>query len=187
MSTIKDLPLAFIDLETTGIFPDVHEILEIGVVRARQTGDSSSPLEEVDRFCLKIAPEHIERADPKALQVNHYRPEDWKDAVPFAEGVKVLDEKLRKHVIVAQNVSFDVGFLARAYERVGKRLDDIVHYHKLDLASFAVGRAYWGEQYQRFTLNELAQNTGVANTKAHTALSDAVATFEIACALLKKP
>lgn len=183
---MKDLPLAFIDLETTGIDPSVHEILEIGVVRARQTGDPLQPLSEVDRFEMKIAPEHIERADPKALQVNHYDPEDWKNAISFKEASAILDEKLKGHIIVAQNVAFDVGFLARAYEHVEKRLDSIVYYHKLDLASFAVGKSYWDPAYRRFTLNELTQNTGAHNTKAHSALADAVVTFEIANILLKR-
>ena len=184
---MKDHPLAFIDLETTGVDPNVHEIIEIGVVRTRQTGDPREPLVEVDRFEIKIIPEHIEVADPKALQVNHYNKEDWKDAVLFQDASTILDEKLKGHILVAQNVAFDVGFLARAYEHVGKRLDSVVYYHKLDLASFAIGKEYWNPTYRRFTLNELTQNTGLKNTRAHSALADAVVTFEIAHILLKKP
>ena len=183
---MKDLPLAFIDLETTGIDPSVHEIIEIGVLRARQTGDPKEPLVEIDRFCIQVIPEHIDRADPKALSVNHYHEREWKEAIPFLEATTILDEKLRGHVIVAQNVAFDVGFLMRAYEQVGKSLDRVVHYHKLDLASLAMGREYWNPVYRRFTLNELAVNSSVGNTRAHTALSDTVATFEIARKLLTK-
>jgi exonuclease I len=61
-----------------------------------------------------------------------------------------------------------------------------VYYHKLDVASFAIGKAYWDPTYVRFTLNELTQNAGLKNTRAHAALADAVVTFEIANMLLKK-
>ncbi len=184
---MKDLPLAFIDLETTGVDPSRHEIIEIGVVRAQQTGDPKEPLREVDRFEIKIIPEHLERADPKALQVNHYKPEAWMNAVSFQDASIILDEKLKGHILVAQNVTFDVNFLTRAYENIGKSLNNIVYYHRLDLASFAIGKEYWNPTYRRFTLNELTQNAGVRNARAHSALADAVVTFEIANILLRKP
>jgi len=183
---MKDIPLAFIDLETTGIDPAVHEIIEIGLVLARQSKEPRRPLVEVERLCLKIRPEHIERADPKALQVNHYNEEEWKDAILFADASVILDEKLHGHAIVAQNVAFDMGFLMRAYEKEGKSLDKIIHYYKYDLGSMVIGKEYWNREYQRFTLNELARNIGVENTKAHSALADAVATFEIANLLFQR-
>jgi len=184
---MKDLPLAFVDLETTGIDPSIHEIIEIGIVRAHQTGDPKEPLVEVDRFGMKIAPEHIERANPKALQVNHYHPDEWKDAVLFKDAFPIIDEKLKGHVFVAQNVAFDVGFLVRAYERMGKLLDETIYYHKLDVASLAMGKEYWSPTYRRFSLHELSTNMSITNTKAHSALADAVATFQIAQELLRRP
>jgi DNA polymerase III epsilon subunit-like protein len=183
---MKDLPLAFIDLETTGTNPGVHEILEIGILTARQTQDPADPLIETGRYEFKIAPMHLETADPKALQVNHYDPSEWKDARPFTEISKELDTILKGHIFVAQNVAFDVGFLARAYESVGKSLDSVMYYHKLDLASIAIGTSYWDKTYRRFTLNELVTNSGVVNTRAHSALADAVATFEVAKKLLSR-
>jgi DNA polymerase III epsilon subunit-like protein len=185
---MKDLPLAFIDLETTGVNPSIHEIIEIGVVRARQTGDPSDPLVEVDRFSMKITPEHLERADRKALQVNHFDVEVWrKEGVSFKDAFPILDEKLKGHILVAQNVAFDVGFLARAYEHLGKSLDNSIYYHKLDVASLAMGKEYWNEAYRRFSLHELSTNTGMKNANAHSALADAVVTFEIVRELLRRP
>lgn len=185
-STMKDLPLAFIDLETTGTNPGVHEILEIGIVLAKQTNDPHEPLIETGRHSFKVAPAHLDSADPKALQINHYDPIEWKDARPFLDVSKELDVLLKGHIFVAQNVAFDVGFLARAYESVGKSLDTVVYYHKLDLASIAIGTSYWDKSYRRFTLNELVTNASVVNTRAHSALADAVATFEVAKKLLTR-
>jgi DNA polymerase-3 subunit epsilon len=183
---MKTLPFVFIDLETTGISPLKHEILEIGLVRAEQTGDATCPLREIKRLALKISPEHIENADPKALQINHYDPKAWEGAMVFKDTAPMLEEELKGHILVAQNVTFDVSFLERAYERIGKSLNALVYYHKLDLASLAMGTKYWDPSYKRFTLNELAERTGVVNTHAHSALADAVATFEIANMLLKR-
>ena len=60
--------LAFIDVETTGFDPETQEIIELGVVIARPTGDDAMDYEIVDEIDLKIKPEHIETADPQALR-----------------------------------------------------------------------------------------------------------------------
>jgi len=68
--------MVIVDLETTGLDPSIHEVIEIGAVRVDQ---ESLELEAL--FQAKIQPQHLEVADPISLKVNGYTPEKWADAV----------------------------------------------------------------------------------------------------------
>ena len=58
---MKNKNLAFIDIETTGLSPEKHEIIEIGIVIAKQQdGIVGDVLEEIE---LKIKPERIDEAE----------------------------------------------------------------------------------------------------------------------------
>lgn len=184
---MKDHILAFIDLETTGLNSWKHEIIEIGVVLARQTGDPIRPLEKVEEFDIQVRPEHIEDADETGLKVSKYKTRIWDRVVSRKEAVEILERKIAGCVMVGQNVAFDFSFLYAAFVAEGKNFDDVIHYHKLDTASIAIGHAYWEKRLTRFSLRELTEYTGVKNENAHTALSDARATFEVAQVLLTRP
>src|ERR1035441_1042254 len=76
-----DRSLVIVDLETTGLDPLVHEVIDIGAVRVDQAS-----LDIEATFSAKIAPAHIELANPIALQVNGYTPEGWRHAVDPRNG-----------------------------------------------------------------------------------------------------
>lgn len=59
---MTDRPLAFTDVETTGLDPHIHEIIEIGLVLVEH-----KDLTVVEELNLKIKPEHIETATAEAL------------------------------------------------------------------------------------------------------------------------
>ena len=80
MNNFEPRPFAFLDIETTGRHPGIHELLEIGVVVTR--GDN---LALIDSFEVKVRPEHFELAEPEALAINHWSQEGWKDALPHAQ------------------------------------------------------------------------------------------------------
>jgi DNA polymerase-3 subunit epsilon len=77
--------IAFIDLETTGLDPVKHEILQIGIVRVdARTLTIHSQIE------LKVIPVRIIDAEAKALEVNGYREELWIDAVPLRDALMTI-------------------------------------------------------------------------------------------------
>lgn len=160
---------AFIDIEATGINVLKHEIIEIGCVA------TSPALEVIEEFELKIKPENIKDADPTSLKISHYNEEDWVSAYTLAEGMKIFREKVKDCVMIGQNVAFDSGFLEHAFAKVG--LENTMHYHKLDTISIAWAKLHKDPSLERFSLRELCLRFGIKNENAHTALSDARATY----------
>lgn len=168
---MKNHNLAFVDIETTGINLLKHEIIEIGCVLA------TPDFKVIEEFELKIKPEKIENADPVALKVNHYNAEDWKGAVSLEEGMKTFSEKVKGAIMVGQNVAFDSGFLEHAFNQT--ELPNIMHYHKLDTISIAWAKLHREPDLEHFSLREMCERFGIKNERAHSALSDARATFEL--------
>lgn len=176
---MKNAKLAFIDLETTGTNPQKHEIIEIGCVLAKQEPGpgGKSTIKKLEEFDIKVKPKRIEDAEPGALRVNRYSESEWLFAVELEEALKTLNEKVKDAIIIAQNVSFDWAFLAKALHESGMKEE--MNYHKWDLASVAFGALKDDDSLQKFTMRSLCEHFGVVNENAHTALSDARASYEV--------
>ncbi|MAZ40910.1 hypothetical protein CL654_02240 [bacterium] len=176
---MKKAKLVFLDLETTGTNPQKHEIIEIGCVVARQEPgpDGKPQVEKIEEFDIKVKPKRIEDAEPGALRVNKYSESEWLFATEPEDAIKTLAEKTKDAIIVAQNVSFDWAFIAKALHEHGMKEE--MNYHKWDLASIAFGALKDDDSIQKFTMRSLCEHFGVVNENAHTALSDARATFEV--------
>ena len=183
---MKHRKLAFVDIETTGLDPFRHEVVEIGIVLALQRADlfDKQCLELLSEHEIQLLPKHIETADQKALEVTKYFKRDRSKAVPQKEGLAQAATILDGTIFVAQNVAFDWAFLQKAGNEYGVNFEKAVYYHKLDLASMALGKFYHIPELAKFTLRELTVHFDVVNEDAHTALADARATFEICKKLL---
>ena len=175
---MKKHTLAFIDTESTGLDYDRHELISIGVVLASQDWSGDYPVfDTIEEFELKINPEHIEDADPVALRVNKYDPADWIFAYTLSEAMKILSEKTKDAIMVSHNIAFDYAFLEKAFHRTG--IENKMHYHKLDTISIAFAKLHGNNDVHRFSLRNLCEHFDIKNKNAHTALSDAHATFEL--------
>lgn len=161
----------YIDTETTGLDPTVHELLEVAVVT--EEVDPLNPFRPgvTSRWSQKILPEHIENAEPKALEVNGYTPEKWDGAVPFSTIAVDLAKRLKGGVIVGQNVGFDVGFLNAAFKRAG--VDHRMSYHHVDTVTLAYQRWGIGGEVQSLSLDKLRVFLGIPVAEHHSALKDA--------------
>jgi len=104
-----DRSLVIVDLETTGLDPLVHEVIDIGAVRVDQAS-----LDIEATFSAKIAPAHIELANPIALQVNGYTPENWRHAVDPRNGWLSFFAFGRQGVFASYSTRFDWGFVNEA-------------------------------------------------------------------------
>ena len=59
---MKDL--VFVDVETTGLDPDHHELIEVAAVRVHP-----HTLEPLDHLSLRVVPDRLGDADPRACEV----------------------------------------------------------------------------------------------------------------------
>ena len=82
---MRNRNIAIVDLETTGLDEQLHEIIEVGMVVVNQ-----KTLEIIDTLDMKVRPTHPETASAKALEVNGYNEEDWIDSRPITMGTLSL-------------------------------------------------------------------------------------------------
>ena len=169
--------LAFIDIESTGLNVMKHEIIEIGCVI------TTPKLKIIEKFELKIRPEHIEDADPIALKVIHYDSLNLVSAYTLENAIKILSKKVKDCIMIGQNVSFDSGFLEHAFAQT--KLKNSMHYHKLDTISIAWAKLHKKKSITHFSLREMCKYFGIENKNPHNALSDAYATYELYKKLMK--
>jgi ribonuclease T len=166
--------LAFIDIETTGLDRDIHEIIELAAVITKM---KDGELVVVDQVDFKIQPKHIENAEPQALRINGYNPADWLFAVSLEDAMKEFAKKTDNAVFVAHNITFDYGFVEKAFKTTG--IEDKMHFYKLDTLSLAFGILHTNDDPSKLALRVLAAKYGVENKKAHSAFADAYATYEV--------
>lgn len=176
MTKIKQQNLAFVDIETTGLNPDIHEIISIGIVLVGQNWENDKPFFEIiEELELKVRPKHIENADPVSLKVNKYNKTDWENAYNLEETMKVFSEKTKDAIMVAHNVAFDYMFIDKAFRE--NNFKNEMHYHKLDTISIAFAKLHDQKDINKFSLRDLGVYFGIENKNAHEALSDAHTTF----------
>jgi DNA polymerase III epsilon subunit-like protein len=176
--------LCAIDVETTGVDPDYHEIIQIAIV---PLNSDIVPNETIPVFYTNIAPEHIERAEVSALRTNgldlpslastapHSETviqmlEDWFSSLPVEPGKRIIP--------LAHNYRFEHDFLSRW---LGISLyDQFFHGHTRDsmhLASSINDRyALRGKTppFRGLALGKLCKHFGIVNHNAHDALADSL-------------
>lgn len=166
--------LAFVDIETTHLDPETGEIIELGVVIARLKDDVLTVIDELD---LKIAPKHIETADPVALRVNGYDAAEWIFAVSIEDALKSFVEKTKGAIFIAHNLTFDYGFIDTNLKRHNIAHD--MHFHKIDTISLAFGVLHTNDDIGKLSLRALCEKYGIENKKAHSAFADTYALYEV--------
>ena len=165
---------AIVDIETTGFDPNKQEIIELGVVIAKINGDK---LEIIDQLDLKIIPKHIETAEAVALRVNGYNEADWLFAIDLETAMKTFVKKTEGAIFVAHNVTFDYGFIDTNLKKLG--IENKFHFYILDTLSIAFTMFRTNDDVGKLSLRALCEKYGIENKKAHSAYSDALATYEV--------
>ncbi len=166
--------LAFIDIETTGLDRDNHEIIELGAIIARMKDGEFIVIDELN---LKIQPKNIDKAEPQALRINGYNEADWLFAVSLEDAMKELAKKTDGAIFVAHNVTFDYGFIESAFKKTNT--ENKMHYHRLDTISLAFGILHSNDDISKLSLRALCEKYGIENKRAHSAFADAYATYEV--------
>jgi DNA polymerase-3 subunit epsilon len=161
---LHEVPLAFLDVETTGLRPDLGDrVVEIAVVQVQGPA-------EVARFVSLVNPQR--RLNAGAMQVNGITPDMVADAPIFPDLLGQLLPLIQDSVLVCHNAPFDLGFMEAELRRAGASVWDGV---VLDTLAFA-RRQYW---FRSNSLSAIAYQLGIRPPEAHRALADALTTQAI--------
>lgn len=170
--------IAIVDLETTGLDPLHHEIIELGMVLF-----DADTLTILDALDLRIAPQWIERASPEALKVNGYNKKDWEKTMDLTLAMTLFKARTEDATFCAHNVIFDWSFLVQASRETGVLLN--FDYHKVDLLSMAWAKIPHGKM-QSWSLKTICAYLRIPpEPKVHRGLQGAMKEYEVYKALMK--
>ncbi len=157
-----ELRFVAIDLETTGLNPYRHEIIEIGAV--------AFTLDGLERdFSILIRPER--KMDPKARAIHQISAEELAtNAVSLEEGVTAFMQFMTEGSWVFHNAPFDLAFLKQAFSSVKRPWPNRSYYDHLQLS-----RKLRSERVSH-SLQSIKKELGIETGQAHRALADARAT-----------
>lgn len=158
MNTIY--PIHFVDIETTHLRPEMGEIIEIAILTSK---DGGLTIDSV--FETKIKPAHLEKADPKALEVNNYKESEWHSAPTWEEMAPKIHNILYYGIVAGHNVFFDWSWLDYHLRRtIGKGIS----YLKLDTQALV-----WEHlNTKSASLKSIRNLYGWSHDGAHSALKD---------------
>lgn len=168
---LENLPYVIVDTETTGLYPDQSEIIEIGAIKVSGTVKKEvftsliKPVSPIPPFITKITGIDDSMVDgkPGAATV-------LEDFLSFAEG----------HILVAHNADFDMSFLKyHMNKHLGAELNN------KSLCTVKLSRAAV-PGLVNYKLPTVAANFGIENKSAHRAMGDVEATFLIWQELIKR-
>ncbi len=182
--------IVFVDVETSGVSPKKHEIIQLAAVRVNPSFSGYRTFE------VKLQFDHA-KADPQALAMNSYDAELWeKEAVSPREGmaqfarfleesadvVKTSSRTGREYKVAqlaAHNAPFDRSFIFDLF----KKLDIYIpaNWHVIDTIQLALIHCnLTGNQPPSFSLSNLCEFYDIPLENAHDALGDVIATARLA-------
>lgn len=188
---LKDRSFILMDIESTGLKKDEHQILEVGLLVIKN-------LSIVDELNIKIKHDNYV-ISPKAMEINKINMEEHeKDAYNEEDSCRKMIEFLSKNksegdekgfIVIGQNVNFDLGFLETMFTRTNLVNDyrSVISYRQLDLMQVALVKNLEGKiSLESQTLDAIlkALNIEVSENR-HSALGDCKLTYKALVKLLE--
>ena len=172
--------LFVVDLEMSGSNAKLHEVLDVGGVRATLTPG----LPEEISWGSRVRPKHIGNAIPGALKVVGYSPKAWKSAIELEAAFAKIAEIGREAIIAGWGIGQDMAFLAESFRRVNQPWPFAPV--ALDIQPLARAILKGGDTVDRFNLGHVADRLGIGRMGEHGALPDAYATYDVLIKLLER-
>lgn len=183
-SAPDDWLLAHLDVETTGLVPGFHEMIDLGLVLTDLEGRI------IDSLFLRVMPTHPERISEGARRVNGFDEARWRQLGALSQSAAV-DSLVsfqtraaagRSVMLVAFNSQFDAAFLDHLFRSRGSTWRALYHYFVLDIPSMA-----WSLGHRQLTNSAIASRLGVVDeprvAERHTGLTGAMLNVRIYQAL----
>ncbi|MBM2845783.1 MAG: polymerase epsilon subunit [Bacteroidetes bacterium] len=159
---LSELPLAIVDIETTGGNPVYNRIIEIAVIRIEQG-------RAIRTYQSLVHPERF--IPPTIEHLTGIRNEDVATAPRFRSVANNILEILDGAVFVAHNARFDYGFLRAEFARYS------IRYEAKCLCTVKLSRRLYPE-FRRHDLSSVIQRHSIICIDRHRALGDAQAVVD---------
>ena len=176
MTSENRTTFAVIDLETGGLKPAEHPILQVAVVLCNVIGRHME-IEHSWSSMVRLVPPW---ASIGAQHVHHISRRRLIFAPTLTQVMRRLHQSCEDRTIVAHNLAFDWSFLVAAHHTTGVPLPDGEH-----LCTLRRSRALDPQRAQTHRLADLCARYDVTFTDAHDALADATATAQVLPHLLR--
>lgn len=163
------LKYAVIDVETGGLDPYRHPLIEVAYILEDGT--------EV-AFSLPFDPVIC---SPEAMAVNGWGKREFAMELSHSEAMGLLQADFRDRLLIASPVHFDIGFIEAWWKRHTNRRTPWNHRAMVDLKSYACGVLGVMEPLKNSAISDIL---GIKDTSDHSALADARWTAEMFRALL---
>jgi DNA polymerase III epsilon subunit family exonuclease len=168
IDSLNRLPLAFVDVETTGASAEWGDrVIEVGVVRVEGG---------------IVTREYQQLLDPKrrigaGITALTGITQEMTDGMPtFAEQMPAMMEVMCGAVVIGHNVRFDLGFLRHEFRRTGKEIIEAMGEAPV-LDTVRIARRRFGRGGNGLQI--LSRRLGIVPSTAHRALADAQTTHRV--------
>ena len=134
---------AIVDVETTGLNPNYHEMIDIGIIIINQN------LEIKGQYFSKVLPSFPERIDSMAQNINGFdlQRRTQEEAISEEELINqmniFLNNYIGKPIFIAFNSWFDSGFVRNLLNEHDYKFNDWFDYRVLDIPSIALACGYF--------------------------------------------
>ncbi len=152
-----------LDIETTGISPEIEAITEIGAAKIVNGNIAET-------FSSLVNPNRPIPAKITAL--TGITDEMVAEALPIEDVMPSFIEFCEALPILGHNVNFDYSFLKTAASRLG------LNFEKTGLDTLVLSRQFL-EKQKSYSLTNLIEVFGLSRENAHRGLDDALATWQI--------
>ncbi len=160
---LLDVPVAFVDIETTGCQPGVHRVIDVAVIGA--TGD------RLDFEWQTLVNPGV-RISAGITALTGIDDSMIADAPPFERVAKELRERLEGRVFIAHNVRFDYGFIRREFAMLESE------WRAPNLCTVRLSRALYPEM-PRHNLDAVMERHGITVQQRHRAMPDAQVLWQL--------
>jgi DNA polymerase-3 subunit epsilon len=171
MEKVEKYEFAVVDVETTGLFPSMHDrIVEIATFRVDPNGNI------LKYYSTLVNPNR----DIGATHIHGISARDVKNAPLFDEIAGDVLAVISDAIFVAHNVNFDWKFVRAEFERIGIELPYLPKLCTMRLSSLA------DPSITSRKLENICRHFDISIRSAHSAYDDAYATLQIMAKCLKK-
>lgn len=156
---LRNTTFVIFDIETTGLYPRMHDIIELGAVKVQQGMI-------IDTFAEMIRPVKTKITD-FVTSLNHITNDMVEDGEDIRSALKSFKEFTEGCVLVAHNARFDTDFIYEKMKEYGIEFNVMPCIDTLQLA-----RVLYAEQIKSFALGNLGKFLKVEVETQHRAVHD---------------